>query len=67
MIEIRTPDIIVIVKNESNEIITDIGVPIDIRKRGKMEKYQDLKREIGRLRKLEMVEVMPAVIIRGLK
>ena len=27
-----------------------------------MEKYQDLKREIGRLWKLKMVEVVPAVI-----
>ena len=27
-----------------------------------MEKYQDLKREIERLRRLKMVEVVPAVI-----
>ena len=27
-----------------------------------MEKYQDLKREIGRLWKLEIVEVVPVVI-----
>ena len=27
-----------------------------------MEKYQDLKREIGRLWKLKMVEVVPVVI-----
>ena len=27
-----------------------------------MEKYQDLKREIGRLWKLKMVEVIPVVI-----
>ena len=27
-----------------------------------MEKYQDLKREIERLRRLKMIEVVPAVI-----
>ena len=41
-------------------------MPADVRvgekEREKMEKYQDLKREIGRLWKLKMVEVIPVVI-----
>ena len=53
MIEARRPDIIVIDKKERNGLIIDIAVPADVRveekEREKVEKYQDLKREIGRL------------------
>ena len=66
MIEARSPDIIVIDKKERKGIIIDIAVPADVRvwekEREKVEKYQDLKREIGRLWKLKMVEVVPVVI-----
>ena len=63
VIEARRPDIIVINKKERKGIIIDIAVPADVRvgekEREKVEKYQDLKREIGRLWKLKMVEVVP--------
>ena len=65
MIEARRPDIILIDKKERKEIIIDIAVPADVRvgekEREKMEKYHDLKREIGRLWKLKMIEVVPVV------
>ena len=66
MIEARRPDIILIDKKEQNGIIIDIAVPADVRvgekERKKMEKYQDLKREIERLWRFKMVEVVPVVI-----
>ena len=53
VIEARRPDIIVIHKKERKGIIIDIAVPTDVRvgekEREKVEKCQDLKREIGRL------------------
>ena len=53
-------------KSERGYIIIDISVPADVRvgekEREKVEKYQDLKREIGRLWKPKMVEVVPVVI-----
>ena len=66
MIGERRPDIIVIDEKERKGIIIDIVVPADVREGGKerkkLEKYQDLKREMGRLWKLKMVEVVPVVI-----
>ena len=66
MIEERKPDIIVIDNKEQRRIIIDIAVPADVRvrekERQKVEKYHDLKREIGRLWKLKLVEVVPVVI-----
>ena len=66
VIEARRPDIILIDKKERKGIIIDIAVPADVRvgekEREKVEKYQELQIEIGRLRKLKMVEVMPIVI-----
>ena len=65
-IEARRPDIIVIDKKGRKGIIIDIAVPADVRvggkEREKVEKYQDLKREIARLWKLKMAEVVPVVI-----
>ena len=53
VIEARRPDIILIDKKERKRIIIDTAVPADVRvgekEREKMEKYQDLKNEIGRL------------------
>ena len=44
----------------------DIAVPVDVRveekEEEKVEKYQDLKREIGRSWNLKKVEVVPVVI-----
>ena len=66
VIEARKPDIILIDKKERKEIIIDIAVATNVRvggkKRKRMENYQDLKRETGRLWKLKMVEVIPVVI-----
>ena len=66
MREERKPDIIAIDKKEQRAIIIDIAVPAEVRvrekERQKVEKYQDLKREIGRLWKLKLVEVVPVVI-----
>ena len=66
MIEARKPDIILIDKKEWKGIIIDIAVPADVRvgetEREKLEKYQELKRAIGRLLKLKMVEVVPVVL-----
>ena len=65
-IEARRPDIVPIDKKERKEIIIVIAVPADVRvgqkERETVEKYQDLKREIGRLWRLKMVEVVPIVI-----
>ena len=53
VMEARTPDIISIDKKERKGIIINIALPADVRvgekERKKMEKYHDLKREIGRL------------------
>ena len=53
VIEARRPDIVVVEKENSKANIVDIASPWDYRvyeKEGKkIEKYQDLKREIGRL------------------
>ena len=57
---------ILIDKKERKGIIIDIAVPADVKvggkEREKVEKYQDLKTEIGRLWRLKMVEVVPLVI-----
>ena len=66
VIEARRPDIFAIYKKERKGIIIDITVPTDARvvekEKEKVEKYQDLRREIGRLWKLKRVEVVPVVI-----
>ena len=60
LIEARRPDVIVIDKKEQKGIIIDIAVPADVTE--KVEKYQDLKREIRRLWKLRNAEIVPVVI-----
>ena len=66
LIEARRPDLIVIDKKEEKGIIIDIAASADVRvekkEKEKMEKYQDLKREIRRLWKLRYVEIVPVVI-----
>ncbi len=66
VIPARTRDIIVIDKEKKEALIVDIAVPADIRvaekEKEKIEKYQDLKREIKRLWKLRTVQVVPVVI-----
>ena len=52
-LEARRPDLIVIDKKEQKGIINDITVPADVtveeKEKEKVEKYQDLKKEIRRL------------------
>ena len=66
LIEARRPDLIVIDKKEQKGIIIDIAIPADVRvekkEKEKVEKYQDLKKEIRRLWKLRNVEIVPVVI-----
>ena len=66
VIEARRLDIVVVDKKEHKRIIIDIAVPDDVRvgekELEKVEKYKELKREIGRLWKLKHVEVVPVVI-----
>ena len=64
--EARRPDIVVVEKENNKAIILDIALHWDHRvyeKEGtKIEKYQDLKREIGRLWGLGHLEVVPVVV-----
>ena len=57
---------VVVDKKEHKGIIIDVAVPDDVRVGGKelekVEKYLELKREIGRLWKLKHVEVVPVGI-----
>ena len=66
LIEAKRPELIVIDKKEQKGIIIDIAVPADVRveekEKEKVEKYQDLKREIRRLWKFRNVEIAPVVI-----
>ena len=67
VIEARRPDVVVVDK-ENNKviIIVDIASPWDHRvyeKEGEnIEKYQDLKREIGKLWGIRQQEVVPVVV-----
>ena len=66
--EARRPDPILIDEKEQKGIIIDIGVPVDMRvegKKEKVEKYQDLKKEMRRLWKLRNVEII-TVVMRAL-
>ena len=53
-------------RKKKKGIIIDIAVPADVRveekEKEKVEKYQDLKKEIRRLWKLRNVEIVPVVI-----
>ena len=66
VIEARRPDIVIIDKKEKSCIIVDVAVPADVRvhekEREKVEKYQDLRRETGRLWQLRKVHVVPVVV-----
>ena len=67
VIEVRRPGIVVVAEKENNKaIIVDLASPWDHRvyenEGEKIEKYQDLKREIGRLWGIKHLEVVPVVI-----
>ena len=65
VIEARRPDLILIKKKENNCIIVDFAIPYDTRieqkEKEKVEKYQDLKRELQKLWNMK-VKVVPIVI-----
>ena len=65
-IEHRRPDIVVVLKPKKECLIIGIAVPGDTRikqkEQGKIEKYQDLKREVARLWCLRKVTVIPVVV-----
>ena len=66
LIEARQPDLIVINKKEQQGIIIDVAVLADARveekEKEKVGKYQDLKNEVKRFRKLANAETIPLVI-----
>ena len=60
------PDIVVLGKNTTECLIIDLACPFDRRVGGKtkekIDKYQDLKREVQRLWKCREVKIVPVVI-----
>ena len=62
----KRPDIILIDTKERKGIIIDIAVPADVRvrekEREKVKKHKGLKREIGRLWRIKILEVVPVLI-----
>ena len=64
-IEARRPDIVVVNKQKQNFTIIDIAIPADKRigeeENEKIEKYQDLKREIARMWNLRTVQVVESL------
>ena len=64
--EVRRPDIVVVNKQEKKCSIIDIAVPahkrIGEKENEKVEKYQDLKREIARMWNIRTVQVVPIVV-----
>ena len=67
LIEKRRPDMIVVDKVERKRIIIDIAVPVDSRvcdkEKEKVEKHQDLRREIKRIWNMRSVIVVPVIVI----
>ena len=62
VIEARRPHVVVVEKENNKAIILGIASPWDCREDEKIEKYQDLKREIGRLWGIRHLEVVPVVV-----
>ena len=64
--EVRTPDIVVVNKQDRKCAIVDTAVPEDKRigekENEKVEKYQELKRQIARMWNMRTVRVIPIVI-----
>ena len=66
----NTPDIVVVNKNERSCAIIDIAIPVGIRvcekEKEKIERYQELNREIKRMWNIRSIKVMPLVLgVRG--
>ena len=60
------PDIVIVNKMEKTTIIIDVAIPRDKRiidkEKEKIEKYQNLKREILRLWNIKKIDVIPVVL-----
>ena len=65
-IQSRRPDIVVVEKKKKECKIIEIAVPNDVRvgnkEQEKVEKYQDLRREIAALWGMKKTEVIPIVV-----
>ena len=65
-LEANKPDIVLLNKEDNSCWIVDVACPFDTRVVGKekekVEKYQDLKREIQRMWKCKTVKIIPIVI-----
>ena len=65
-IKAKKPDIVVVNKNERSCAIIDIAIPGDIRvsekEKEKIERYQELKREIKRMWNIRSITVIPVVV-----
>ena len=65
-IKARKPDIVLVNKNERSFAITDIAIPGEIRisekEKEKIERYQELKREIKRMWNIRSIKVIPVVV-----
>ena len=66
VIETRRPELILVNKKAKSCVIIDVAIPGDCRihekKIKKIEKYQNLKKELKRLWSLKKVEAVPVVI-----
>ena len=66
VMEARSPGLILVDKKAKSRVIIDAAIPGDCRIREKeikkIEKYQNLKRELKRLWSLKKVEVVPVVV-----
>ena len=66
LIQSRRPEIVVVEKKKMECKIIDIAVPNDVRvgskEQEKVEKYQDLRREIATLWGMKKTEVIPIVV-----
>ena len=65
-IKAKKPDIVVVNKNERSCAIIDIAIPGDIRvsekEKEKIERYQELKREIKRVWNIRSINDIPVVV-----
>ena len=66
LIEVSRPDIVPANKREKKCSIIDIAIPADKRigekENEKVEKYQDLKREIAKMWNMRSMQVLPIVV-----
>ena len=62
----RRPDVVIVNKTEKRAILIDIAIPGDKiiidKEKEKIEKYQNVKREIQRLWNLKKIDVIPVVL-----